>query len=119
MPLLMTPFRVEMGCVQSIAEGEQAAGTGLPQESKEVYKGKKKNLELPGDKSKILGRQSETNFDSEVPKMSIAMLVCGTRGDVQPFIALGIQLQAIHPPPPPLTTCFHLGKRTSHFFTLI
>jgi len=30
-----------------------------------------------------------------VPLLSIAMLVCGTRGDVQPFIALGLKLKVL------------------------
>ena len=28
-----------------------------------------------------------------VPKLTIVMLICGTRGDVQPFIALGLKLK--------------------------
>ena len=28
-----------------------------------------------------------------VPRLSIVMLVCGTRGDVQPFIALGLKMK--------------------------
>lgn len=40
---------------------------------------------------------SELVCDDEqqrVPPLAVVMLVCGTRGDVQPFIALGLKLKA-------------------------
>lgn len=42
------------------------------------------------------GRKIPTSKDAvrtEVPRLSIVMLVCGTRGDVQPFIALGLKMK--------------------------
>lgn len=35
-----------------------------------------------------------TDFNKSVPKLQIAMLVVGTRGDVQPFLAMAKKLQA-------------------------
>lgn len=35
-----------------------------------------------------------TDFNKSVPKLKIAVLVVGTRGDVQPFLAMANRLQA-------------------------
>lgn len=35
-----------------------------------------------------------TDFNKSVPKLKIAVLVVGTRGDVQPFLAMAKRLQA-------------------------
>lgn len=38
---------------------------------------------------------NEENDQSPVPPLKIVMLIVGTRGDVQPFVAIGKQLQVI------------------------
>lgn len=35
-----------------------------------------------------------TNYENLIPKLKIAILVVGTRGDVQPFLAMSKKLQA-------------------------
>ena len=35
-------------------------------------------------------------IDNHVPPLQIVMLIVGTRGDVQPFVAIGKGLQVIH-----------------------
>lgn len=35
-------------------------------------------------------------FHKSIPRLNIAMLVVGTRGDVQPFLAVAKRLQACH-----------------------
>lgn len=44
------------------------------------------------DTQRAAGEAGET---LEVPPLSIVMMVCGTRGDVQPFIALGVKLKVL------------------------
>lgn len=61
-------------------------------------------FDIPGD-IRVIGAESENvNTDVEdepldatelqyIPPMQIVMLIVGTRGDVQPFIAIGKRLQ--------------------------
>ena len=41
----------------------------------------------------------ESHFPSprEVPRLAVVLMCAGTRGDVQPFIALGLQLKVTPP----------------------
>ncbi|CAH2049747.1 unnamed protein product [Thlaspi arvense] len=57
-------------------------------------------LEVPGDiETQVIGVGSSPCM----PPMQIAILIVGTRGDVQPFIAIGKRLQFF--------ICFGLGSR--------
>jgi sterol 3beta-glucosyltransferase len=38
-------------------------------------------------------REAASEYNKSVPKLNVAMLVVGTRGDVQPFIAFAKRLQ--------------------------
>ena len=44
----------------------------------------------------------DSTVKTAAPRLSIVMLVCGTRGDVQPFIALGLKMKARFWPVEPL-----------------
>ena len=53
-------------------------------------------LESPQQEQTAAPRRSasyKTPGSIDVPPLAIAMLVCGTRGDVQPFLALALGLQ--------------------------
>lgn len=65
-------------------------------------------FEMPGDiESRVLGVESQSvhnevedeSLDAEelqyIPPIQIVMLIVGTRGDVQPFIAIGKRLQVL------------------------
>ena len=51
-------------------------------------------LELHAESTSLHTHGVTSNLKKFVPKMKIAMVVVGTRGDVQPFLAVAKRLQA-------------------------
>lgn len=52
-----------------------------------------KDHAFPAGKRHHRRKSSASQAGLRVPKLSIVMLVCGTRGDVQPFIALALKMK--------------------------
>jgi hypothetical protein len=96
--ILTLPDRLDVGCDMKTMQAEdEELQKGMSRTSSAFQRATSGKLPRSDSQTEPMPERWSASFRkadrTSVPPLAIAMLVCGTRGDVQPFLALALGLQ--------------------------